>query len=74
MITGVPIIHWLPLTEGGYISAELLTVENGEIIKNKGFIEKSQYPEGTIVQLERIGYAKIEKSNSDYQKLVFLHN
>ena len=74
LVDGIPIIHWLPNTEESYSAAELITVEDGEIVTHKGYIESFDYPEGTIVQLERIGYAKIENSNNVCKKLIFLHN
>ena len=74
LLTGIPIIHWLPAIQDQYHLAELLTVEDNKLIKTTGHIEKFDYPNGTIVQLERIGYARIEDGEGECKKLVFLHN
>ena len=58
------IVHWV---SGGH-KTMLLTPEGKEILKSEGILENHQLSIGTIVQLERIGYAKLEED-----KLVFLH-
>lgn len=51
-----PIIHWVSEGEDSQ-----LTITSGkEIETQKGILEKNNHPIGTIVQLERIGYAIIE--------------
>ena len=40
--------------------ATLLIEEDGELVLAEGFLENNQYPEGTIVQLERMGFAILE--------------
>ncbi len=52
-----PIIHWL--TNG---SETTLSIPEGKELRlQDGLLESHDYPIGTIVQLERIGYAIIEK-------------
>ena len=58
------IVHWV---SGGH-KTTLLTPEGKEILESEGILENHQISIGTIVQLERIGYAKLEED-----KLVFLH-
>ena len=51
-----PIVHW---TSNG--NPTTLTIASAkELIKVNGILEENSYPPGTIVQLERIGYAIIE--------------
>ena len=52
-----PIIHWLP----DHQSREVLltTTKQNELIHIQGRLEPHAYPPGTVVQLERIGYARI---------------
>lgn len=51
------VVHWVA---GG--SPSKLTIANGQDIEIfEGILEDNNYPIGTIVQLERIGYAIIEK-------------
>jgi len=52
-----PIVHWLPDGCGG--PATLIETANGVIHRTDGYLEHHEHPIGTIVQLERIGYAKI---------------
>lgn len=63
-----PIIHWLPDT--GVIPATLIVAEDGEVRRLEGLIESHTYPAGTMVQLERIGYARI----IDNSTLIFTHS
>ena len=52
-----PIVHWLP----DHRSEETLltTTIHDELIHIQGRLEPHRYPAGTIVQLERIGYARV---------------
>jgi glutamyl-tRNA synthetase len=63
-----PIIHWLP--EPSTINATLLVAEDGDIKHIEGKLETHSYPEGTMVQLERIGYARVIDSTT----LIFTHS
>ena len=42
----------------------LLETRNNELIRTFGQLEQHTYPAGTIVQLERIGYARIMEDGS----------
>jgi len=52
-----PVIHWLPsaMAEASY----LVQTADNSLQTEEGFIERHGYAAGTIVQLERIGYARI---------------
>ena len=65
------IVHWIPKS----ISKKaILTIPNGnEIIIQEGVIEDIQIMKNNIVQLERVGYAKIESIDDDIIKLLWLH-
>ena len=63
-----PIIHWLP--EPSTTNATLLVAEDGEVKHIQGKLETHSYPEGTMVQLERIGYARVIDSTT----LIFTHS
>ncbi len=64
------IVHWLPTSVG---KKAVLTIPKGnEIIIEEGFMENVEIKKNDIVQLERVGYAKIE-SNEDIVKLLWLH-
>jgi glutamyl-tRNA synthetase len=63
-----PIIHWVPDTNA--TPAVLLVAEDGEIKRFEGLMETHTYPAGTMVQLERIGYARI----MDNSTLIFTHS
>lgn len=52
-----PIVHWLPNT--GSVKATLITADDGEIKHHEGLLEAHSYPHGTMVQIERIGYARV---------------
>jgi len=52
-----PIVHWI--TEG--IETQLAIADGKELVYVDGLLEKHNHPIGTIVQLERIGYAIVEK-------------
>jgi hypothetical protein len=52
------VVHWVA---GGKPST--LTIANGQDLHTvEGILENNNHPEGTIVQLERIGYAIIEEN------------
>ena len=51
-----------------------MTIPNGdELIIQEGVIEDIQIIKNNIVQLERVGYAKIESINDDVIELLWLH-
>ena len=64
-------MHWIPKS----ISKKaILTIPNGnEIIIQEGVIEDIQIMKNDIVQLERVGYAKIESIDDEIIKLLWLH-
>ena len=53
----LPIVHWLPSDLS--LEGELQFTKDDEILTIQGRVEQHQLPPGTIVQLERIGYAKV---------------
>tara|TARA_B100001996_G_scaffold286149_1_gene226392 strand:+ start:3540 stop:5279 length:1740 start_codon:yes stop_codon:yes gene_type:complete len=57
-VGNTPIIHWLP--ENMAQSAILIVEEDGELMEANGLLEINNYPEGTIIQLERMGFAILE--------------
>jgi len=57
-----PIVHWI--TEVNSTEGTLVSTSNNEIHVQKGRIEKHSLKTGTIVQLERIGYARIQEDGS----------
>ena len=52
-----PVIHWVPLSEAE--ECVLVETRNNQITRTNGQLERHTYGPGTIVQLERIGYARI---------------
>ena len=60
---GKKIIHWLPV--GDLANAEVLMPDNKLV---KGLCEKGKYKEGDVVQLERVGFCRLDKKDD---KLVF---
>ena len=52
-----PVVHWVA---GGKPSVLTIPLDK-EIITIEGILEDNDYQIGTVVQLERIGYAIIEK-------------
>ena len=57
-IDNTPIIHWLP--ESMAAPAVLVLEEDGQLVTAAGLLEDNSYPECTIVQLERMGFAILE--------------
>jgi len=57
-VGNTPIIHWLP--ENMAMPATLMLEEEGELVIAIGLLENNSYPEGTVVQLERMGFAILE--------------
>jgi glutamyl-tRNA synthetase len=67
-----PIIHWLPQNMAQ--PAVLLLEEDGDLIAAEGLLELNDYPDGTIVQLERMGFAIIEGvDEGGVRRLIRLH-
>jgi glutamyl-tRNA synthetase len=64
-----PIIHWLPTDSPPAI---LLKPEGNELKVISGNLEANLHPIGTIVQLERVGYARIE-ADDDVGRKVLIH-
>ena len=72
-VGNTPIIHWLPSNMAQ--PAVLLLEEEGELIAAKGLLEINDYPDGTVVQLERMGFAILEGTEEDgTRRLVRLHS
>lgn len=63
-----PIIHWLSEEQSN--QGKLIIAQDGEIIEHIGQMESHAYPEGTIVQLERIGYGRV----IDETTILFSHS
>jgi glutamyl-tRNA synthetase len=61
-VGNTPIIHWLPSNMAK--PAVLLLEEEGELIAAEGLLEINDYPVGTVVQLERMGFARIESDEA----------
>ena len=55
------IVHWT--SKDSCHDAQLMLVSNGELTSQKGKLENHNFPIGTPVQIERIGYGIISKSN-----------
>ena len=52
----------------------LLLEEDGELVAAEGLLEVNDYPDGTVVQLERMGFAILEGKEEDgVRRLVRLH-
>ncbi len=67
-----PIVHWL--LEHHSIPASLYKVEGDNIIQNEGRIEIGNYSTGDVVQLERVGFARITEISEEGEiKLIYLH-
>ena len=52
-----PIVHWLTKTQSR--EGKLIVARDGELLEFNGQMEQHAYPEGTMVQLERIGYGRV---------------
>ncbi|MFL2947066.1 MAG: glutamate--tRNA ligase family protein, partial [Candidatus Poseidoniales archaeon] len=71
-VDNTPIIHWLPSDMAQ--PAVLLLEQDGELVAAPGLLETNDYPDGTIVQLERMGFAILEGVEDDgARRLVRLH-
>ena len=71
-IDDTPIIHWLPSNMAQ--PAVLLLEEDGELVAAEGLLEVNDYPDGTVVQLERMGFAILEGiEENGARRLVRLH-
>ena len=71
-IDDTPIIHWLPSNMAQ--PAVLLLEEEGELVAAEGLLEINDYPDGTVVQLERMGFAILEGiEENGARRLVRLH-
>ena len=62
-----PVIHWLALENSR--PATLIETNNNELMRVYGQLEVHDYEVGTIVQLERVGYARV----LDEYNLVLCH-
>jgi hypothetical protein len=68
-----PIVHWIP--ENMARQAELSIPNGMKLHSVKGMIEDFELNIGQIIQLERVGFAKIESLADDLPvKLIWLHN
>ncbi len=63
-----PIVHWL--SDSGAKKATLIVAEDGELNRYEGLLETHSYAHGTMVQIERIGYARV----IDEVTLIFTHS
>ncbi len=71
-VDNTPIIHWLPGSMAQ--SAVLLLEEDGVLVAAEGLLEINDYPDGTVVQLERMGFAILEGTDENgVRQLVRLH-
>jgi len=66
---GIPIIHWVPLSEK--IRVDLLTPNS--VIRGYGEINLMNEAPGSVVQFERVGFARIEKVGKKKLSAVFAH-
>ncbi len=66
------IVHWLPISMAK--KANLTIPDGDQIIIQKGVMEDFELSKGSILQLERVGYAIIESENDDDEiELLWLH-
>lgn len=66
------IVHWLPINHSR--EACLITPSNDGFKTDEGFIENIDLVEGMILQLERVGFARIEKiPENGAIELLYLH-
>ncbi|MEM4736512.1 MAG: hypothetical protein QXD41_01430, partial [Nitrososphaeria archaeon] len=63
-----PLIHWVPVTE--CVKVQMIT-PNGELIEGFGEKGLAEEPVGSIVQLEREGFARIDSKQDNIVKLYF---
>ncbi len=67
-----PVVQWLPLGLGR--DAVLHRPEGGRISYESGLLENVELKKGTVYQLERIGFAKLDKlPDEGPAKLIWLH-
>jgi len=67
-----PIVHWLPISMAK--KANLTIPDAREIITQKGMMEDFELSKGSILQLERVGYAIVESENdAEEVELLWLH-
>jgi len=64
-----PLIHWLP--SGGNLSVEVLRPEGAE--KGLGEPGLAREVPGSLVQLVRYGFGRVEEARSDYVRICFAH-
>ena len=57
-----PIVHWLPVSQS--IEAMVLSTKDDTIVHTEGQLERHKFKAGTIVQLERAGYAIVVDSTT----------
>ena len=68
------IVHWLPSGTHGSDPAILINANLDKLETYYGRIEKNKLPIGSIIQLERIGYARISSRDENGNLLlIFLH-
>ncbi len=67
---GEKIIHWLPKEDN--VKIEVLTEEN-KIVKGLGEKGLKNIKEGSIVQLERFGFCRLDKKDKDKLKFWYTH-
>ena len=57
-----PIVHWLPVSQS--FEAMVLSTKDDTIVHTEGQLERHKFKAGTIVQLERVGYAIVVDSTT----------
>jgi len=71
-VDSTPIIHWLPVDYSK--PATLLMADQEELVEVAGFVEINDHTIGEVVQLERVGFARIESIDDDgIFRLIHLH-
>ncbi len=66
-----PIVHWLPVGFGQPVS---MLSTNGDLLEMiEGVLESHDHVAGTVVQLERVGYARLESTEDGGMQLIHLH-
>ena len=66
------IVHWLPSSMA--ISATLTRNKGDSLVIEEGLIENFELNEGAVIQLERVGFARIESVQEDGKvNLLYLH-